>query len=208
MPKLTLTVNVNGMGGSIVQSVPRTCDGGSSLEVTLPAGKTGQLTTRTSGTAGTLTMTGGHGITTGAKIDIYWASGIAYSATVGTVSTNSVPFTLASGDALPTNLTAIVACVQVPINVAIDGDNVALLAIMQKYTSQSETAHSHIQFLDVTPTEVAELDLLANTPQVFDIAGGSDNPVTGNPITSAVASNGSVTNAATLQIYFVQDTTP
>jgi len=75
------------------------------------AAKTGTLTTRSSGTAGTLTMESGHGITTSAKIDIYWDGGVAYKATVGTVSGTSVPFTLANGDALPAAATAVTAMV-------------------------------------------------------------------------------------------------
>lgn len=75
----------------------------------LPVANAGELTTRSSGTAGTLTMESGHTITTGARLDIYWetqtspvvTAGSCRGATVGSVSGNSVPFTGASGTALP-----------------------------------------------------------------------------------------------------------
>src|SRR5678815_5092823 len=76
----------------------------------LAAAKVGQLTTRTDNDTGTLTMVAGHGITTGARLDIFWeeagVKGARYGVTVGTVATNSVPFDLGAGDNLPTNLTA------------------------------------------------------------------------------------------------------
>ena len=76
-------------------------------EESVPIAWKGSLTTRTSDTAGTVTMDdAGHLISTGAEVDIYWqdADGIwyrAYGATNGTVSGTSVPFTGASGTVLP-----------------------------------------------------------------------------------------------------------
>lgn len=88
-------------------------DGTLIKDPSLPAAKTGTLSTRSSDTAGTLTMASGHGITDGDIIDIYWSGGQCTSALVGTVATNSVPFTLATGDVLPAATTAITAMVQV-----------------------------------------------------------------------------------------------
>src|SRR4051794_23760974 len=87
--------------------------------VDLPAAKTGQLTTHTDNTTGTLTMAGGHGITTGARLDVYWTGGSRRGVTVGTVATNSVPFSGGAGDNLPlvnTNVTAMV-----PVSESITG---------------------------------------------------------------------------------------
>lgn len=78
---------------------------------TLAAAATGVLTIRTNGTDGSLTMTTGHGITTGARLDIYWSGGSCRGALVGTVATNVVPFTAATGTALPAAATAITAMV-------------------------------------------------------------------------------------------------
>lgn len=209
MPTLNYSVSVTGIGGSISQSVPRTADGGGNREISLAVGKAGSLTTRTDNDTGTITMSaGGHGITTGANVDIYWAGGVQYNVTVGTVSSNSVPFDSGVGDNLPAQSTAVVVCIRTQINLDIDGDNLALLAIKQRYSSNLETADSHVDFQDADDDVIAEIDLEANGPQVWDVTGGSANPFTGDPITKAFASNGSTTNAATLQILWLQDSTP
>jgi hypothetical protein len=86
-------------------------------EPSVAAAKAGTLATRSSATAGTLTLGSGHGITDGQRIDIYFSGGYAYGATVGTVSGTSVPFTGAvgtagtGGEALPAQTSAVTACV-------------------------------------------------------------------------------------------------
>lgn len=87
----------------------------------LPLAKVGELTTRTDNETGTLTMDTGHGITTGARLDLYWADGDGAGTpgsrrgiTVGTVSGNTVPIgadNSGSGDNLPLVNTAITAMI-------------------------------------------------------------------------------------------------
>lgn len=104
-------------GTRITYSKTIESDGAYPRNPSLAAAKEGRLTTRTSGTAGTLTMDAGHGIVDGDIIDIYWANGIAHKATVGTVAVNSVPFTGASGsfgdpsDSLPADETDVTVMV-------------------------------------------------------------------------------------------------
>ena len=45
-----------------------------------------------------------------------------------------------------------------------------------------------------------------DVPQIFDVTGGSANPFASDTSVTAKASNGSATNAATFQLYFVQTT--
>lgn len=68
---------------------------------------TGILTTRTNDTVGTLTMSSGHGITTGKRFTITWDGGSRRGVKAGTVSGTSVPFTLGTGDILPFSATAV-----------------------------------------------------------------------------------------------------
>lgn len=89
----------------------------------VPPAVEGTLSARTNDTSGTLTMSTGHGITTGQRVDLYWTlSGVdykCYGATVGTVSGNSVPIaSVAGGDALPVANTTIYVgkCVEVPFS--------------------------------------------------------------------------------------------
>lgn len=83
-------------------SVDVTGEGGAIANVTCAAAVVGSLTTRTSDTAGELTMSAGHGLTTGQRVDLFWTDGHCYGAILGTVSGNTVPIaSVEGGDALP-----------------------------------------------------------------------------------------------------------
>lgn len=208
MPTLNVSVSVTGLGGSIAKSTPRTADAGANRDISVPVGYAGTLTTRTDNNTGTVTLAGGHAITTGMNVDIYWDGGVQYNVTVGTVSTNSMPFDLGVGTNLPSTSTAVVVSPRTRINLDIDGDALCVLAIRQKYATETETADSHVDFQDSGSSVIAAVTLEANVPQVYDIEGGASNPFTGNPITKAYVSNGSTDNAAILQLLWLQDATP
>lgn len=209
MATVTHAQSVSG-GGVTIQplAITRTNSGAIGLEDTLSVAKTGALTTRTSDTVGTLTMAASHGITTGQTIDLYWSGGVRYGVTVGTVATNSVPISAGAGDNLPTAATVITAVVQQSVNLAIDGDETDILAIIFETTDTSLRTAAHIQFRDAAADEIAEIDFVTNVPQVWDIAGGSANPFTGDPITNLKVSQANSTTAATLKIVGVQDASP
>jgi hypothetical protein len=128
MPNLitgTATTTID--GEAYQENVTVSADAELTATPSVPAAKTGALTTRTNTTDGTLTMDSGHGITTGARVSIFWTGGSRSNVLVGTVSTNSVPISGGSGDNLPTAATAVT--VQVPTSVAFSvvGDNVKSL---------------------------------------------------------------------------------
>lgn len=94
----------------------------------VPAAKSGTLTTRTSASVGTLTMSPGHGITTGQKADLYFSNGlIRYNVLIGTVATNSVPISGGGGDDLPAASTAVTVSVWNAETQAFAGDTVEAL---------------------------------------------------------------------------------
>ncbi len=191
-------------------AVTRTNSGMIALEDTLNAAKAGVLTTRTDDNTGTLTMTTGHGITTGQIVDIFWSGGVQRTVTVGTVSVDSVPFDLGIGDNLPIAMTAVTVCVQKAINLAIDGDNADFVAVILETVDKSLRTAANVQFKDAAADVIAEIDLVTNVPQVWDIEGGSANPFTGDPITNLKASQGNSTSTETytLKIVGVQDASP
>lgn len=199
-------------GGITIQPLPitRTNSGVIALEDTLDAAKPGDLTTRTDDNTGTLTMDSGHGFTDGQVIDIYWSGGVQRSAVIGTVATNSVPFDSGIGDNLPADETAITAVVQKSINLAIDGDNADIVAIILETVDKTLRTAANVQFKDAAADVIAEIDLVTNVPQVWDIEGGSSNPFTGDPITNLKASqaNETTTEIYTLKIIGVQDASP
>lgn len=207
---VTYGLSVSGSGASIQSQVVRSGSASIGFTDTLAAAKTGSLTTRTDNTDGELTMTAGHGITTAAVIDLYWAGGNRYGVVVGTVATNAVPISGGAGDNLPAGSTAITAVVQSTANIYIDGDNTELLAIELRTNDRTLRTAGHAAFYDADDALVAAVDLVANVPQVYDLASGITNPFTGDPITYAkISQAGSVTTETyQLQIIGVYDATP
>ncbi len=156
--------------------------------VTLAAAKIGQLTTRTNGTDGTLTMNAGHGFTNGQKIDIYWDGGSCRNATIGTVATNSVPFTGASGDALPIVSTAITAQVPTSESIVVTGNNVVSYGV-------GFPGGGTCVFAASGPTEVAAAVVLApGTSTVYSSTDGGSNPLAGGSILTVRLTQGATTS--------------
>lgn len=211
MVTVTHAQSISG-GGVTIQTLPvaRTGSGPIGLEDTLNRAYAGTLSTRTDNNTGTLTMSSGHAITTGAIVDIYWSGGVQYAVTVGTVSVNSVPFDLGIGDNLPIATTAVTVCVRTAINLAIDGDNTSIIAVCLETVDKSLRTAGHLWFQDASDAAVAEVDIVANVPQVWDITGGASNIFTGNPITKLKASQANTTSTETytLKIVGVQDASP
>jgi len=153
-------------------------------------GQAGTLSTRTSDTAGTLTLETGHGVTTGSRIDLYWDGGTAYGITVGTVSGNSVPFTGASGDVLPSATTVIIAgkCNEAVFNVV--GDNMEALLL------STSTSSGYAVIADGSGNLHASY-ITPSTPYMWYSASGITNPIAGDTATKVFFSQRGVTATAT-----------
>jgi len=206
MPTGTMNMTLSAGGITIQGLASRTAEGQISQEVSLPAADAGTLTTRTSDTAGTLTMSSGHGISTGDTIDIFWTDGsgveqCAYGATVGTVSGTSVPFTGASGTILPAAASSITAGGQVAINTDFDGDNVQIIALQSTRTG-------HFDFQDVGSVSLHAASLTASEPWWWVSGTGVSNPLAGNPVDTLKVSNGDSANAATVKLGVLYDSVP
>lgn len=131
----TINKTVSVDGKSYTQQTSKQGNSSIRRDVALPAAKAGSLTTRTDNTTGTLTMASGHGITTAAKLDIYWADPTTgnrlsrRNVTVGTVATNSVPFSGGLGDNLPVASTPITAQVPTIVDMRFDGDDLVVMVV-------------------------------------------------------------------------------
>lgn len=170
---------------------------GAVLKTAAPAAaKIGQLTTRTDANTGTLTMAASHGITTGARLDLYWDGGKRRGITVGTVSVNSVPFDLGSGDDLPANSTAITAMVPTEEAFVVTGSNVSALAL---YSDQA----GQFVFCESDETEVAAFSAGGASggeqSYVWTADRDSDNPLAGGDVTKVYFSHGTSSAAATMR---------
>lgn len=103
MPTAALLKDVNVDGEHFQENVTITSDDKAVFDppAKVPAAKAGTLTVRGGNTAGTLTLGTGHGVITGDRLDVFWATGCRYGCVVGTVSGNNVPITGGAGDNLP-----------------------------------------------------------------------------------------------------------
>jgi hypothetical protein len=207
MPSLAYAVSI----GSINQSKIRTGDDLIDLQITLPAGKSGTLTTRTDDNTGIVTVASGHGITGSDTVDVYWAAGRRYGVDVTATDATTISIDLGAGDNLPTASTAVVICKQVVVNKAIDGDAVEIIGLLAELAASTGFGVRITVFDAVSAGGSAVgngIDLDPNSPFVLDIEGGAANLLTGSPILSFVASNGDGSNACTLKIQGLQDVTP
>ena len=197
MPSGTINSVASIAGLSIQSTTSRTASGQISHEVALPAADAGELTTRTDDTDGELTMgSGSHGISTGDVIDIYWDGGVAYGATVGTVSGTSVPFTGASGDALPAVSTDVNADVQVELDTDFDGDKMEMIVM-------AGSSRGHFDFQDSGSASLEAGELQANEPWQWVSDTGTSNPLAGNPVDTLKLSNGDASVAATVKLALI-----
>lgn len=196
---------VSSMGGiSIDAYVTRTGSGGvPPQEKALPAADAGTLSTRTNDTDGELTLTAGHGVSTGDVIDIFWtdANGdlkCAYGATVGTVDVNDVPFTGASGDVLPAVDSEITADVEVPLDCDFDGDKLQIIVA-------ASTKNGKLIFHDSGDAVLDDHVLLANEPYSFVKNSGQTNPLAGNPVDEVRVTNADSSASATFKLHGIVD---
>lgn len=165
-------------------------------EQNIPAAQGGSLTTRTNNTAGTITMTsGGHTITTGQRVSVFWTGGQRRGVTVGTVSGTAVPISGGSGDNLPTQGTAVAVNPDVSSPLSVVWNNVLAFAVVADGSQQSIFV-----IADATPTEQYFFVAAGSTPDEWDSQNGKTNPLAGSTSTQIFMSHGDATAAHLMRI--------
>jgi hypothetical protein len=213
-PTINLQTSVNGQSFSCVPtgevsanaSWPVSVVVGGTSESAIDPAWAGALTTRTDDNTGTITITDpAHTITTGAKLDIYWADGSRYQVTVGTVSGVSVPIDLGAGDNLPVANTALTAMVPNSETTAITGNNAQWIFCQSLCTTASSritftqsdntviatylipsTYRAAVPWIATSVSDVTNPFAGVTVGKVFMSCGDSDPPTTGWSITSNV----------------------
>jgi hypothetical protein len=206
MPSGSYSVALQIAGLSLTRSVSVNADaakifGDASSPIALPPANAiagANYTNNGDGTA-TAILAEGHNLVDG-KADLYWAGGVRYGCTVDVTGT-SVSISGGAGDALPASATACTIANQVQVNAAIDGDEVLLVGI-------GSPKRAHVDLQDASGATVKQTELKPGEPFTWDASSATPNPLTGNPITKALASNGDSAAASTLQILVLEDSTP
>jgi len=202
---VSTTVQVD--GAQLAYSVTQTASGDMGHnDAIATAGFDGDLTTRTSDTAGTLTMdSAGHGITDDDTFCIFFTGGVSYNCIAGTVSGTSIPFTAAAGtdgtggEALPADETAVTVGEQETVAFVVTGNNVKGLAL-------SCNKRCHVDFQDAGGTELAR-EITAGGGWNWTYDSGLTNPVASAAIIQFLAASGDTT-AGTLKVKCLYDDTP
>lgn len=154
----------------------------------------GTLTTRTNGTSGVVTLTAGHGFTTGQKVDLYWTGGKAQRATLGTVTSTTAPIaSVLSGDALPAADSTINLAPLVQSTFSVEGDDVRTFVL-------TTAVAGYFRFYSTSgTTDTLEYSRYVEPGNAFgwDVDGGIDNPLEGMTISKVEMSQSGVSNSTT-----------
>lgn len=206
MPTAQFGINFTAGGVSTQKTVERTADSAFGVEATLGVSSALSSWVKTDADTAAGNLAGGHGLTDGVY-DFYWTGGRRYGVDV-TISTNAVAADGGTGVDFPASAnTTVVMRKQQQVNVSIDGDAIGAMCIVLESTAGA-TTRGHVTFKDSAGDTIANLDLVANVPQCFDVEGGQTNPFTGDPITVGYATQESSSATCTLKIMGVADSTP
>lgn len=161
-------------------------------DVSVPAGFAGTLTARGSDSAGTVTTTNSHTITTGVRADVYWTGGCRRGVTVGTVNVKAIPISGGSGDALPLQTTDILIVEPLLLDMAVLGTNVDCLMLYAAKRGQ-------FVFVDDNDAELHQVELPASGSWAWSEDDGFTNPITGDTVAGVYVSHGDAA-AATMRV--------
>jgi hypothetical protein len=153
----------------------------SGVVLTQPSAVTSWVKTDADTAAGDVAA--GSPVATG-KVDVWWNGGMRYG--VDCVrTTNTLALDGGTGTDFPANgNTTVVVANQQQVNVSIDGDLASIVGVVA-------TVPAHVHFQDATGGSVRALTLVANEPDMWD-SNKATNPYTGNPITKAMVTNGTL----------------
>jgi hypothetical protein len=200
MSQATINVVANVLGQSTPVQVSRSRDGAGQWTPSVPAGNAGSLTTRTDNDTGIITLSAGHGLQNGDKVDVFWSGGRRYNMTAG-VNVNAVTVDLGSGDNLPAQNAAVVVCRHQVVNAVFDPDDVAVLLV-------TASRRSSIVFVDSGNQTLLALDLDAGECCLWWINSGITRPMAGNPVAAIWVANGDPAAASDVTVAVVYDATP
>lgn len=194
---ITTGLTVGGINKSGMLTKTAAVQDGASPE--LPAGIAGQLTTRSAVDTGIITVATGHGITVDDTVSVFFPAGVHRLMEVTASDEFTISVDNGDGDNLPNNLTNVVICKDIEVDLAFDGDALEMIG------AQS-TVRSNISF--VTGSEILlSRDLTANQPWYWVAGQGVANPLTGNPVAKIWVANGTIL-AGTLDIGLLRNKTP
>lgn len=172
MAQFVVANRVTALGKTFRTDRTTTTDGVVMKDPTLSAAKTGTLTTRTDANTGEITGQASHGVTTSAKIAIFWDGGSRYNVDVGTVAGNAIPIDNGGGDDLPDDETA------VTIMVMHEEDFVVTTADLQALLcNQPNNKQAVVEFWESGPAFNSAVQITEDSDFVWTVDDGTTNPL-------------------------------
>lgn len=162
------------------------------VEASIPAATAGTLTTRTSDTAGIITVTS-HSFSVNDIIDIYWSDGSCRTATISAEDTTTLTFSGALGTVLPAQDDAVTCNEQVVLPFNLVGADCTALVV---FTAQKGT----IILKDAGGEELVLNLATGGTVYAWWTGNGVTNPITGDTIITVTFSHDYITAAAAMRI--------
>lgn len=136
MPTVTVNKGTSGVGQPITGSDKLRTPVGLTMEIPVPKGRAGVLTTRTDGTTGVVTLSAGHGYTSGFFV-LFSSAGRQYDCQV-TIVGNAATITGSRGDGLPEQGAQVVMTSPVTFIFPFASDSLEFLAIHPILASDAE----------------------------------------------------------------------
>jgi hypothetical protein len=214
MANLSYTLTVSGGSVPFSSTVARTGDGPIAAEVSVTNSAAVGSWVKSDANTGAGALTEGHGLSSG-KCDVYWTGGRRYDVDA-TIAVNAIGVDAGTGDDYPdSDNTTVVVCMHQQVNLTIDGDSVNFIALLLESTTAASTARGHIHCEDADGDVIADVDLDANEPRLWDFDtgvatndDGLDNPFAGDIITTVFVTTDSASETITLKVAGLQDITP
>jgi len=152
-----LTIPGQAVSGSETQDV----DGSINEQPSLPAAVAGSLTTRTSDTAGIITVVDGTAYAIGDTVGVWWVAGVAVTGDVTAQDATTVTIDSFTGDALPVQDTAIVLATlpetAIVNDKTVEGDSVVAMSV-----KAAAGGPLSVRFVDAVAAAIQTVSLLAS----------------------------------------------
>lgn len=186
----TLSVTVRMAGVTATATQTRTQDGVTGITPEASAAHAGNLTTRSSASAGVVTATA-HGLVTGDKAVVTWVGQDSNGETVlqhryncgCTVSGTAVTLANGAGDDLPAALYPVYIGKQETSLITFDGDDVDTFVV-------THNCRGVVAFMDGTNTEKRVIDMDAEGIALWTRDTGFTEPISGTAVTYVLIGSG------------------
>lgn len=195
-----VTFTASAAFGNISPSISATTNGGGvvsqSPDTALPVAQAGTLTTRTSNTAGVVTLAATPNVDDGDTVTLSWGTNsFRHGCDVTAVSGNLVTVSGGIGDALPAADTAIKVSKEVVLDVDIPGDRLQVLVL-------SASANTYMAFDETTgtTTPIDEYNCPAGGGYFWYTGSQYTNPFVGVTIGAVLVANLDTASESTVSL--------